>query len=238
MNIVKKIILAVLAVMSFASFPATAAPCKPGFVKVPAQSPYFGQSYCIMEREMFNPATGQAWEYVSFTKLQTVCAMLSANSELPTNTLWQGIARKAATIDGNWTGGAVGSGQLKTDITVPDGEGGNSTIYDFGDNHWEWVRGSAIQISPGFIYQIAAGGQTYTINGVALTKEEHYGDSTRCTSATQCGVTTQQATSGIARGGDDSEPGFYGVASNHDTAYAPGYSDFSGRCAYPASDDN
>lgn len=222
----------------FATVPVFAGACKqPGFVKVPALAPYFASPQCIMEREIAHPSTGQPWNYVSFAKLQTVCAMLSANSELPTNSLWQGIARKAASLHSNWTSGIVGQGQLKTDITIPDGEGGESTIYAFGAGHWEWVRGQSIQISAGFIYQIPFGAPLYTINGLTMTKEELYGDATRCTSGSQCGVTTNQAAGGIARGGDGNEPGFYGVASNHDPAYGPGYSDFSGRCAYPASDD-
>lgn len=217
---------------------ASAVPCKAGFVKVGAQPPYFGQAHCVMQREIAHPATGQAWNFVSFAKLQTVCAMLSSNAELPTNTLWQGVARAASNNADNWTGGAVGSGQLKTDITVPNPDGGNSIIYDFGAGHWEWVRGQAVQITAGFIHQLAAGGGNYTINGLVATLEAHYGDATHCTSTTQCGVTTNQAAGGIARGGDDSEPGFYGVASNHDPNYGQGYSDFSGRCAYPSADDN
>jgi hypothetical protein len=215
-----------------------AAACKPGFVKVPALTGYTGQPYCVMARELANPATGLPWNFVSFTKLQSVCAVLSPNSELPTNTMWQGIARKAASLHANWTSGIVGVGQLKTDITIPDGEGGESTLYDFGDGHWEWVRGQAIQIASGFIHSLTTGGTLYTINGVTLTREGHYGDAAHCYSGTQCGVTTNQAASGIARGGDDDEPGFFGVASNHDPNYSPGYSDFSGRCAYPSSDDN
>ena len=120
---------------------AHAAPCKPGFVKVPALAPYTGQPYCVMQREIVNPATGQTWDYVSWSRIQAVCMALSQNSELPTNSLWQGIARKAASLDVNWTGGAVGNGSLKTTVVVPDGEGGMSTIYQFGDGHWEWVRG-------------------------------------------------------------------------------------------------
>jgi hypothetical protein len=218
--------------------PSFAAQCKPGFVKVPALTGYTGQPYCVMQSEIVNPATGLPWTYVSFAKLQAVCATLSANSELPTNSLWQGIARKAASLHANWDSGIVGVGALKTDITVPDGEGGDSTLYDFGDGHWEWVRGQGIQISSGFIYQILSGGPAYTINGLSLSKADHFGDPARCSSTSQCGVTTNQATGGIARGGDDDEPGFFGVAENHDPLYAPGYSDFSGRCAYPASDDN
>lgn len=229
----------VIAALFFTLFlsPSFAADCKPGFVKVPALSPYFGQSYCVMQREMVNPATGQTWNYVSWARLQAVCQALSANSELPTNSLWQGIARKAASLHDNWTSGIVGVGQLKTDITIPNGEGGNSTLYDFGDGHWEWVRGAAVQIYAGFIYQLS-GGTAVTINGLTMSRADHFGDPSRCTADSQCGVTTNQATGGIARGGDDSEPGFYGVAENHDPAYSPGYSDFSGRCAYPSSDDN
>lgn len=230
-------ILFVLFVL-FAATGAQAAPCKDGFAKVPAYPGYYAQPYCVMKDEMRHPATGAYWNYSSVAQLTKVCSALSQNSEMPTNSVWEGIARMAAAIDSNWTGGCVKCGQLKTAITVPDGEGGSSTFEHFGDGHWEWVRANSAQIYAGQIYQLQPGGTQYTINGLTLDLEGHFGFASHCAADSQCGVLTNQAAGGVARGGDDSEPGMFGVAMNHDPNYAPGYSDFSARCAYPSIDDN
>lgn len=231
--------LILLVLSSFAVQPAVAAECEtPGFVRVAANSPYFGQAYCIMEKEAVNPATGEPWNFVSFSQLQTICSFYTPNSELPVNVMHQGIARAAEAIAANWTGGAVGSGALKTDLLVPDGLGGYSMLYDFGDGLWEWTRGIKVTISAGFIHNLTAGGSSVSINGLSLTLKDHFGPSGTYGSGAELGVLTQPTGVGIARGGDDSEPGAFGVAENHDNTYGPGYSDFGGRCAYPAIDDN
>lgn len=236
MKLMRPFLFAVLATLSFASDAMAAG--QPGFAKVPAFPPYSNQPFYVQINEAVNPATGLPWNFISKTQAAAVCAMLNPNGNLLTNSLWQAIVRPAELVADNWTGGAVGGGALKADLKIPDGSGGWSTFNGMGDGFWEFVLGQApasftwVEVYKfGYMGLDPNYGVEFTINDLTGTDKFHFGPAGNYGASALLGITTNRHSVSIMRGGDDSEPGAFGAAMNHDGEAA---SDVGFRCAYPA----
>lgn len=209
------LLLSMMYMMTFASS------CPLGMGEVPAFPPYSNQTYCMMTKEaVLHDLTGtRTWEYVTQAQATAQCAAAFPQGDLPVNALWQAALRWAENVDDNWTGGAVGQGEFKTDLWIPNGNGGWNKFYEMGDGHWEFVVGVGPEhdeVTAGFIYQLAGGDpRTWSTNGLGGNARFHFGPIDTYGPGAQLGVTTNRASSYIMRGGDDSEPGAFGVAINH-----------------------
>lgn len=194
----------------------------------------------MMVNEAYKPGitAKQHWNFITVEDAADQCAALVPQGDLPVNALWQAMLRQAEGVASNWTGGSVGSGELKTDLSLPNG----ATFYDVGDSLWEFVTGvSPGSFSAGDISDLAAGDTyTFTINGLTGNGKYHFGPSgTGYTSADELGVSTNRYSADIMRGGDSpvnefdtGNPGAFGVAMNHSGEAA---SDVGFRCACPYS---
>jgi hypothetical protein len=218
----------------FAISQAHALTCPEGTALVPAFAPYTGQAHCVMKNEARAPRieVDKSWNFVSFADADASCRSTFVQGDIPLNAIWQALVRQAELVDANWTGGSVGVGTLKTDLTI---NGGLSTFYDIGDGLWEHVTGqSPADFSAGFIYLLSASDPlTYTINGLLGNAKYHFGPSGTYTAGAQLGVTTNRYSVYLMRGGDDEENGAFGVAMNHAGEAA---SDVGFRCSCPLKD--
>jgi len=228
--------LIVLFSLLFSASASLADVCPSGMGPIPAYPPYSNQKYCMMTDEaiLHNVTGSRTWEYVSQDQAEAQCQAAFAQGDLPVNALWQAALRWAEGEADNWTGGAVGEGAFKTDLWIPDGNGGRTLFKHMGDGHWEFVRGqgpNSNEVIGGFIYQLAGGDpRTWSTNGLQGNARFHFGPSDTYWPDAQLGVTTNRASPHIMRGGDDNEPGAFGVALNHARNQAL---DVSFRCECP-----
>ncbi|MEK2690249.1 hypothetical protein AAAA73_14265 [Bdellovibrio sp. GT3] len=104
--------------------------CPANYVLIPGENGTLQNEFCVAKYEMkiagdddgyqtYNPAfiadsrpTGTSWRDINLTQMTTHCQALGAGFDLPTNSQWNVIARNIAGVAGNWSTGAVGSGQL------------------------------------------------------------------------------------------------------------------------------
>jgi hypothetical protein len=100
--------------------------CPSGYVAVPPLAPYTSANFCVAKYEMKNEgnvatstAAGSPWGNISRgTDATTVgaawkaCKDIGANYDLISNNEWQTIARNIEGVASNWSGNAVGTGQL------------------------------------------------------------------------------------------------------------------------------
>lgn len=96
--------------------------CPSGYVKVPGDSAYGTNDFCVMKYEakqnaggtLLAQATGTFYitSGVSSVAIAPLCRALGVGYELIHNDHWMSIAANAAGLASNWTGGSVGSGAL------------------------------------------------------------------------------------------------------------------------------
>lgn len=237
-----------IALAAFAlSLPAYAG-CPTGYVEVLKEvqggTTYLTQNYCVSRYEMrqggdgkpLSTSTGEPW-HLSNTASQAACESVAAGYNLPSNDVWQTISRQAEGVASNWSGGITGRGQLSTDVTLPNG----AVLYDTGDGVWEHVGSGTISANPNIlgmhIEQVnPVTNTTYTTVGGSASRKpkEQFGPAypsyNDTTYAARLGiVTTSYVGSTIMRGGDDSDPGLFGLALNHSANDGGG--DVGFRCA-------
>jgi hypothetical protein len=214
-----------LAAAIFIAVPAQAA-CPSGYAAVPALAPYTTQSYCVMQYEARNvggvptsQSTGAPW---ATSKNAAVSACGGLGYGIPSNALWQAMARQAEASAANWSGGDVGRGQMGRNVTLANG----ATLYNVGDSLWEHVSttySGTLPTHSRYIRTISDVDypETFSVGGVAGTTRFHFGPA-----ASQFNDTGNLSSLGwmtgvyaeiddIMRGGDDSDPGIFGVALNH-----------------------
>jgi hypothetical protein len=232
----RQVLMIFIAVMLMAGTAQAQKVCPQGMGLIPAISPYTGSDWCMQTTEAVRVTLAGTWQWnnISQTQAETQCAGLFTDCVVPVNQLWQAALHHAEGVAANWTGGSVGSGALKTDLLIPNGTGGFALFEDMGDGHWEFVRGTGPggdQVVSGYVYTLLSSDpNTFETNGLIGNAKFHFGPAGTYGSAAQLGVTTNRASSYIMRGGDDSEPGAFGVALNHAGNAA---SDVSFRCACP-----
>ena len=147
--------------------------CPTGYVKVPGNlALYQTNDFCVMKYEAKNVggvATSQAaltpWAFINQTDAITACSNVGAH--LITNKEWMTLERNIDQLASNWTGNAVGSGQLfsghndgdpwgnfaagadndpynNTNNTSPSGQrrthnlSNGEVVWDLSGNLWEW----------------------------------------------------------------------------------------------------
>lgn len=219
--------------------------CEEGFVLVYAQHPYTDRDFCISQFEMrhggdnmpISTPEGDPWN-LSRDPSMEICD--SVGMSLPTNAQWQTIVRQSENIPENWSGENIGDGTLATDLEIIGGD----ILYDFGDGVWEHVSSNAIFFNEG-----PMAGQVYLatdethpydieIDGVEHGWIYHFGpeyDYSEYDYDPMLGTMTNRYSPSIMRGGDDNEPGIYGVALNHAPWEDPNgviSKDAGFRCAY------
>lgn len=93
--------------------------CPTNFIVVPGNSLFNTATFCAMKYEAKNVssvATSQAasapWSVSSLSAAQTAASGACSGCHLMTNEEWLTIAHNVSTVNGNWTGGTVGSGSL------------------------------------------------------------------------------------------------------------------------------
>lgn len=94
--------------------------CPTGYVLVPANSAYFPKQFCVAKYEMKDDGYGVAVSRAAGTPITNVnraqareyCQVLGSGYDLISNDQWQNIARNIASVAANWSGNAVGSGEL------------------------------------------------------------------------------------------------------------------------------
>ncbi|HYX37812.1 MAG TPA: hypothetical protein VE954_32315 [Oligoflexus sp.] len=93
--------------------------CPTGWIKVPADSAYGTNDFCVMKYEAKNVgsvATSQAasapWVSITQTSAITACRALGTGYDIISNAQWMTIGANVAAIAGNWSGGVVGTGSL------------------------------------------------------------------------------------------------------------------------------
>lgn len=94
-------------------------PCPTGYVAVPGNSSLSVDAFCVMEFEAKNvsgtptsQAGGTPWVPINQTDAKAECTSLGANYDLISNPEWMTIAFEIEKTPSNWSGSAVGSGQL------------------------------------------------------------------------------------------------------------------------------
>lgn len=109
--------------------------CPPEFVKVLANPAVGAKSdFCVMKFEAkidgqengtqsFDPgfvprsqATSTPWVYLTRDQAAGACQKLGSSYDLMTNIQWQALARSIEAVPGNWSGGAVGVGDLNMGV--------------------------------------------------------------------------------------------------------------------------
>lgn len=208
------------------------ASCPDGMAIVPANPPHNEQSYCVMTNEATRLTGSGSWNFISHLKASSVCKNAFYEGNLPVNSLWQSMARQAEMVNSNWTGAYIGVGDLKSDLLIPNGEGGYNMFYDLGGGHWEFVNGQFpgdAVINAGDIQDVRFSNQIIFLNGINRHINFHFGPNNYYPDS-NVGTATDTYTQWIMRGGDDSEPGVFGTALNHQGHPA---SDASFRCACP-----
>ena len=93
--------------------------CPTGFAAVPGNSSLSVDAFCVMEFEAKNvsgtptsQAGGTPWVSINQTNAKAECTSLGANYDLISNPEWMTIAFEIEKTTSNWSGSAVGSGQL------------------------------------------------------------------------------------------------------------------------------
>ncbi len=93
--------------------------CPTGWIKVPGDSAYGTNDFCVMKYEAKNVssvATSQAantpWSTITQTAAITACRALGTGYDLISNGQWMTIGANVAARASNWTTGTVGSGDL------------------------------------------------------------------------------------------------------------------------------
>ncbi len=93
--------------------------CPTGWIKVPGDSAYGTGDFCVMKyeaKDVSTVATSQAastpWVSITQTASITACRALGTGHDIISNAQWMTIGANVAGINGNWTGGTVGSGYL------------------------------------------------------------------------------------------------------------------------------
>lgn len=97
--------------------------CPEGYIRIPALEPYTTQSFCVAKYEMkretsgysffaASQAEGTPWINIDRNEAHSECQRLGSSYSLISNAQWQTIARNIEQVAANWSGGAVGVGQL------------------------------------------------------------------------------------------------------------------------------
>jgi len=140
----------------------TTADCPANWVRVPGNILYGTHSFCVMKYEAKDDGSGKpvskpdGTPWVSITQLNAKAKCESIGAHLITENEWLSIVRNLELQASNWTGGAVGSGQIprgnsdsgaamdgtselsgvnKRTHTLSNGE----VIWDLAGNVWEWT---------------------------------------------------------------------------------------------------
>lgn len=218
------------------STPASA--CPDGFARIPADKVFTQDRYCLATHEMKNvdnkavsTAEGDIWHLAHYGAKEK-CQELGY--DLPTNDLWQSMARNAERIPSNWTGGAVGQGQLKGTVTIKNSTG-EVIFYNVGDSVWEHVDGKIkkpFQRTTTAIEDMDPELQEKRLRIKGLTKrpvKDQFGPEGTYTSA-GLGIAVFRSAY-IMRGGDDQDPGIFGFATNHGPYPESDADDVGFRCA-------
>lgn len=94
--------------------------CPTGYILVPANATYVTKSFCVAKYEMkddgygtaVSQAAGLPWGNIDRAGARGSCQALGEGYDLISNDQWQTIARNIAGVASNWSGNAVGSGEL------------------------------------------------------------------------------------------------------------------------------
>ena len=94
--------------------------CPTGWIKVPGDSDYGTNDFCVMRYEAKNDGSNNAvsqaanppWDSITQTASITNCRALGTGYDLISNAQWMTIGSNVAAINGNWTGSTVGSGSF------------------------------------------------------------------------------------------------------------------------------
>lgn len=152
--------------------------------------------------------------------------------DLPTNDLWQALVRNAEKQPVNWE-----SGHMNPDVTLSNG----ATFYHVGDWVWEQVEfrlnkdphinGLKIEKLPdkqGIFCRIFGFG--------CQTPKDLFGPAgTYKNAGLGVATTYYKGNPYIMRGGDDQDPGLFGVAMNHGPDADSNGDDVGFRCACPSA---
>ena len=174
--------------------------CPKGFALIPADDIYLKQPQCMAQFEMreingkpVSTKDGKRWK-LSHTFAKIACE--ESSLKLISNDAWQAMARNAEKVQENWE-----KGKIKTSVTLSN----NEKLYNVGDGGWEQIEtllSNDMNINKLKIEQL---------RGVA---KEIFGPKGIYTDA-GLGITTTYKHPYIMRGGDDQDPGLFGVAFNH-----------------------
>jgi hypothetical protein len=96
--------------------------CPSGFVGVPGDVEFQTADFCVMKYEASSSASGKIaaipdmsqFAGVNQHEARTHCSSLGESYHLINNAEWMTLAKNAAAIGTNWTGGVVGKGKLYT----------------------------------------------------------------------------------------------------------------------------
>ena len=94
--------------------------CPSNYVFVPGDKDYSTQDFCVMKYEAKNNGSSAAisqaastpWVSITQELARTKCAAIGMGYDLISNSEWMTLGANVAAINGNWTGGTVGSGTL------------------------------------------------------------------------------------------------------------------------------
>ena len=206
--------------------------CPTGYARIPADGNYIKADECLARHEMRQinglpePIdAGERWK-LPHDNARKACADIGYS--LPSNDLWQAMARNAELVETNWQ-----DGRILPSVTLSNGE----ILYHVGDSGWEQI-GSTLTVNPQInglkIEQLADAVQPALFSvgsGTKRTAKGQFGPSRTYSGNPGLGIATTYRNIYIMRGGDDQEPGLFGIAMNHG---ADGYGDdIAFRCACP-----
>jgi len=147
--------------------------CDENWVKVPGNSSFLVNDFCLMAYEARNNSDGVAvsqsdgtiWAHVNWFDAKANCSALGSGYHLIRDREWIVVVNNVANVAANWNTNVIGSGSLKVgnngvnssvsyDGPEPDTGTSNSTsvlflsteqaIWHFSGNMWEWTDGVII----------------------------------------------------------------------------------------------
>ncbi len=212
--------------------------CPSGYARIPPDPVYKTERHCIAMYEMKNinnkPVSspeGTVWNLAHYGAKEK-CEELG--HALPSNDLWQSMARNAEKIPENWTGGEVGKGRMKTTVKIRNSIG-EVTLYNVGDSVWEHVDGrikKPLKKETTTIEELSPDLKEKKIKIEGYGKRrisEHFSPEGTYDSA-GLGIAVFRSKY-IMRGGDDQDPGIFGFATNHGPDPEHDADDVGFRCA-------
>lgn len=135
--------------------------CPAGYIAVPGDRVFLTTNFCVMKFEAKDGEdshlTGKLWLKINQSDAKSQCKSIGKGYHLITNPEWMTIATNIAAQSDNWSGGAVGSGELNRGLSgnevapsSPKGPGwtidrrthtlsNGEVIWDLAGNAWEWV---------------------------------------------------------------------------------------------------